>query len=158
MLNSVHHFRQCSPECLSRAFYSSLFGCIYSLMMESITESRGKISRELLQKSISDESMSCLRIYSREKRDTIKKTNSISILIELTVFHEKHLSVFLRENSEVQLKRLLYKESVYKCLHTWNEAHLALLRYSWRRKKKEGGEEEQKEEEEKEKEMLHMWY
>ena len=95
-------------------------------------------SRELLQKNISDESVSCLGIYSREIRDTINKTNSIIILVELTVFHEKHLSVFLRENSEVQLKRLWHKENAYKCFHTWNEAHLPLLRYSWRRKKKWG--------------------
>ena len=136
MLNSVHHFRQCSPECLSRTFYSSPFGCIYSLMMESITESRGQIAHELLQKNISDESVSCLGIYSREIRDTINKSKSISILVELTMFHEKHLSVFLRKNSEVQLKRLWHKENAYKCFHTWNEAHLPLLRYSWRRKKR----------------------
>ena len=101
-------------------------------------------SRELLQKNISDESVSCLGIYSRVIRDTINKTNSISILVELTVFHEKHLSVFLRENSEVQLKRLWHKENAYKCFHTWNEAHLPLLRYSWRRKKKWGGGGEEK--------------
>lgn len=101
-------------------------------------------SRELLQKNISDESVSCLGIYSREIWDTINKTNSISILVELTVFHEKHLSVFLRENSEVQLKRLWHKENAYKCFHTWNEAHLPLLRYSWRRKKKWGGGEEKR--------------
>ena len=109
------------------------FGSIYSLMMESITESRRQIPRELLQKNISDESVSCLGIYSRDIWDTINKNNSLSILVELTVFHEEHLNVFLRENSEVRLKKLWHKENAYKCFHTWNEAHLPVLRHSWRR-------------------------
>lgn len=81
----------------------------------------------------------------RESGIPSNKTNSISILIELTVFHEKHLSVFLGKTHWSSVEETPYKENVYKCLHTWNEVHLPLLRYSWRRKKKEGGEEEEKE-------------
>lgn len=117
-----------------------------------------KISRELLQKSISDETYVLFKnILQREVGYHQQNQIQYQHLNRIDCVSWKAFSVFFLGKTlkfswrDYRTKRMFISAFTHEM-----RSILPLLRYSWRRKKKEGGEEEEKEEEEKERNVTYV--